>query len=88
MEATFYILFSKTANQFYIGHTTESLNERIRKHNSNHKGFTGKYQDWMLVFHEDFTSKQLAYAREREVKSWKSKIRIQKLVAGSQHPAI
>ncbi len=88
MKAAFYILFSRTANKFYMGHTTEPLPERIRKHNSNHKGFTGKYQDWMLAFHEDFTSKQLAYAREREVKSWKSKIRIQKLVAGSQHLAI
>jgi putative endonuclease len=87
MDARFYILFSTKANRFYIGHTTEPLEERIRKHNSNHKGFTGKFQDWKLVYRETYPSKQLAYAREREVKSWKSRSRIEKLIAGSWHPA-
>jgi putative endonuclease len=87
MDARFYILFSIKANRFYIGHTTESLEERIRKHNSNHKGFTGKFQDWRLVYYEAFSSKQLAYAREREVKAWKSKSRIEKLFTDPGHPA-
>jgi putative endonuclease len=87
MDAYFYILFSPKANKFYVGHTTESTEERTRKHNSNHKGFTGRYQDWTLVYQETFPSKQLAYAREREVKSWKSRLRIQKLIDGSKHPA-
>jgi putative endonuclease len=86
MEAWFYILYSERADKFYIGHTTEQLVERIRKHNSNHKGFTGKFQDWKLVYSEAFTSKQLAFARERKVKSWKSSIRIEKLIAGSEYP--
>jgi putative endonuclease len=73
MNTTFYILWSIKANKFYIGHTTESLEERIRKHNSNHKGFTGKFQDWELIYSESYSSKELAYAREREVKGWKSK---------------
>jgi putative endonuclease len=87
MDAYFYILFSPKADKFYIGHTTDSVEERIRKHNTNHKGFTGRYQDWTLVYQETFLSKQLAYAREREVKSWKSRLRIQKLIDGSKHPA-
>ncbi len=37
-----YILFSALRNSYYIGHTGDELNERLRKHNSNHKGFTGK----------------------------------------------
>ncbi|MBL7870279.1 MAG: GIY-YIG nuclease family protein, partial [Cyclobacteriaceae bacterium] len=52
MNALFYILFSSTAGKFYIGHTTEPIEERLRKHNSNHKGFTGKFQDWKIVFIE------------------------------------
>jgi putative endonuclease len=87
MDAYFYILFSPKANKFYVGHTTESTEERTRKHNTNHKGFTGRYQDWTLVYQETFLSKQLAYAREREVKSWKSRLRIQKPIDGSKHPA-
>jgi putative endonuclease len=86
MDSFFYILYSKSADKFYIGHTTEPIVERLRKHNSNHKGFTGKYRDWELMYSELFNSKAVAFKREREVKSWKSKSRIQKLIAGSEHP--
>ena len=87
MNATFYILWSALARKFYIGHTTEPVAERIRKHNANHKGFTGIFHDWKLIYSESYPTKELAYAREREVKAWKSKKRIQSLIAGSGHPA-
>ena len=86
MEAFFYILFSPSANKYYIGHTTESLEERLRKHNTQHKGFTGKYRDWAIVYFESFPSKNGAYAREREVKAWKSLTMVQSLVRSSEHP--
>jgi putative endonuclease len=84
--AVFYILYSQLASKFYLGHTTEPIKERIRKHNSNHSGFTGKFQDWNLVYTENHVSKELAYAREREIKKWKSRKRIEKLIAGLEHP--
>jgi putative endonuclease len=86
MPATFYILFSRSADKYYIGHTTEPIEERIRKHNTNHGGFTGKYRDWILSYSEEFPSKELAYAREREVKSWKSKQKVRGLLRSSEHP--
>jgi putative endonuclease len=88
MFPLFYILFSKAANKFYIGHTTERIEDRLRKHISNHKGFTGKFKDWSIVYTESFDTKQSAYAREIEVKAWKSRARIEKLLAGSDHPAL
>ncbi len=84
MTATFYILFSRSANKYYVGHTTEPIEERLRKHNSNHKGFTGMSADWIIVYTESFSSKQLAYAREREVKNWKSRKKIEQLI--TEHP--
>jgi putative endonuclease len=87
MNATFYILGSTMAGKFYVGHTTEHIDERLRKHNADHRGFTGKFRDWKLIFSESYPTKELAYAREREVKGWKSKKRIQLLIAGSGHPA-
>jgi putative endonuclease len=84
--ALLYILYSQKANKFYIGHTTEPMNERLRKHNSNHTGFTGKFRDWVNVYTETHATKEIAYAREREVKSWKSRVRINKLIAGYRHP--
>ncbi|OXA85898.1 excinuclease ABC subunit C [Flavobacterium hercynium] len=79
----FYILFSENLNQYYVGHTSESLEERLRKHLSNHSGFTGKTKDWIVVYFEEFETKSLAYKRELEVKKWKSKVRIIKLIKSS-----
>jgi putative endonuclease len=68
-----YILFSPSKNKYYIGYTGDELLERIRKHNSNHKGFTGKRGDWKLVHKEIFTDKNFAMQRELKIKSWKSR---------------
>jgi putative endonuclease len=87
MNATFYIPWSERAGKFYLRHTTEPMDERLRKHNSDHSGFTGKFRDWKLIYSENYLNKELAYARERQVKGWKSKKRIQLLIAGSEHPA-
>ena len=76
----FYILYSKALNQYYIGHTSESLQERLRKHLSNHSGFTAKSKDWLVVYYEEFETKSLAYRRELEVKEWKSRTRVEKLI--------
>jgi putative endonuclease len=86
MAAWFYILYSLSANKYYFGHTTEPVEERLRKHNSNHDGFTGKNSDWKIVYSEAFVSKDQAYAREREVKSWKSRKMIERLIRSSEHP--
>ena len=74
-----YILFSKSLNKYYIGSTSD-IQERIRKHNSNHKGFTGKTNDWELVYTEKFDSIQKARFREKQIKNWKSRIMIEKLI--------
>src|SRR5687767_11336737 len=90
MPAFFYILLSRSADKFYIGHTTEPLQERLRKHLSHHSGFTSKFKDWKIVYSEAYSLKSLAFQREREVKAWKSKTRILDLIrssAGSEHPA-
>ena len=84
MPYHFYILFSQQRNCYYIGHTGDDLVERLRKHNSNHRGFTGTGGDWNVVYKEQFQCKREAYIREREVKAWKSKKRIEQLI-GSGH---
>lgn len=80
----FYILYSNTLNQYYIGHTSEGLDERLRKHLSNHSGFTGKAKDWIVIYFEEFETKSLAYKRELEVKKWKSRLRVEKLINESK----
>jgi putative endonuclease len=77
---TFYILFSLLKDKYYIGHTGDDLQERLRKHNSNHKGFTGKVGDWRIIYSETYSTKEEAFARERQIKSWKNRNRIESLI--------
>ena len=75
-----YIIYSNYLDAYYIGYTGDQLKERLRRHNSQHKGFTGKTDDWQIVYTEGYSYKKEAYARERQLKSWKSKKRIQSLI--------
>jgi putative endonuclease len=75
-----YILFSEKKTKYYVGHTGDDLNERLRKHNSNHKGFTGGLGDWKIVHSETYSTKSDAYQRELQIKKWKSSKRIAQLV--------
>jgi putative endonuclease len=75
-----YILYSKTKNAYYVGFTGDILHERLRKHNTNHKGFTGTANDWTVKYTENFQTKQEALNREKEIKNWKSRKRIEQLI--------
>ena len=74
-----YILFSKSKNKYYIG-STSNLEERLNKHNSNHKGFTGGIGDWKIMYSEKFENYNLALKREKQIKKWKSRVMIEKLI--------
>ncbi|WP_310101411.1 GIY-YIG nuclease family protein [Algoriphagus sp. 4150] len=58
MACYFYILHSTLLDRFYIGHTCETLAKRLRKHLSNHGGFTSKSNDWKLVYSEEYPDKK------------------------------
>ena len=75
-----YILYSNKLDNFYVGATCDDIKERLRRHNSNHKGFTGRVSDWEVVYSEKFDSKESAFAREKEVKKWKSRKMIEHLI--------
>ncbi len=80
MSSTVYILYSENHGKYYIGCTSGSLSERLQKHFSNHKGFTTSAKDWVVVYSETFNDKSKALKREREIKNWKSKVKIQELI--------
>ena len=47
MEYFVYILFSKGRNCYYVG-STSNLEGRLRRHNTDHSGFTGSVSDWVI----------------------------------------
>ena len=57
---TVYVLFSKQRNRYYVGFTGDEIAERIRRHNTNHKGFTGGHGDWELKYSEVYLTKEAA----------------------------
>ncbi len=67
-----YILYSAKIDKYYIG-STQNPYERLKKHNTNHKGFTGKTNDWKIVYKEEFNSKAEAMKREYFIKNKKSR---------------
>ncbi|WET51895.1 hypothetical protein PYS58_21440 [Chryseobacterium indologenes] len=44
-----------------MGYSCEDLQERLREHPSNHKGFTVKAKDWIIIYSESFNSKVETY---------------------------
>jgi putative endonuclease len=75
-----YILYSKTLDKYYIG-STNNISHRLIQHNSKHLGFTGSVVDWQIVYHEIYDSGRDALKRERQIKSWKSRKMIEKLIS-------
>jgi putative endonuclease len=80
MKFILYILYSNALDKYYVGFTGDNIEERLRKHNTNHKGFTGGKGDWVIKYTETYLTKEEAYLRERQIKKWKSRKLIAQLV--------
>ena len=78
----FIFFIQKKLDKYYIGYT-ENINDRIAKHNRSRQGFTSVGKPWDLVYIEQFDSKQAAMKREKQLKSWKNKVRIESLIGKS-----
>jgi putative endonuclease len=74
-----YIIYSKSFDRFYVGYTN-NLERRLEEHNRKKGKFTDAGIPWILVFIEVFTNKSDAMAREKFIKSRKSKTYIVELI--------
>ncbi|MFH1525990.1 MAG: GIY-YIG nuclease family protein [Bacteroidota bacterium] len=55
---------------------------RLEYHNTIEKGFTSRYRPWEIVYRKEYSTKHEALLAERKIKKWKSRIMIEKLIAG------
>ena len=67
-----YILYSASADRFYVG-STGNIADRIRRHNQGRSKYTKFGRPWVLVFSKIFDSKSEAYQFELLIKSKKSR---------------
>ena len=68
-------------DSFYIGHT-DDLDRRIALHHSGElAGYTHKRRPVVLVWHQDFTTREEALSAERQIKGW-NRAKKQALIEG------
>ena len=83
MKFFVYILFSKVLDRYYVGYTG-NLEDRMRDHQSGISTYTSKADDWVLVYSEEYASREEARAREKAIKKKKSRKYIEWLVNGKK----
>ncbi len=76
-----YILYSQSKDRYYVGYTSDLL-RRLDQHNSGWSQSTKSGTPWTLVYSELFDNKSDAISRENEIKRWKSRTIIEKLLKG------
>ena len=70
-------------NRYYVGHC-EDIDVRLLRHNRGGVPSTKYYIPWEVVYKENFTSRALAAAREKEIKKKKSRIYIEFIIRKQQ----
>lgn len=81
MEYHLHILRSIKVYKYYTG-ISKNPQRRLEYHNTIEKGFTSRYRPSEIVFTKKFKTKAEAMAAEKKVKGWKSRIMIEKSIAG------
>jgi putative endonuclease len=78
---TVYVLYSVSFNKIYMGYSSD-ISSRLDAHNhpKNH-GWTKRYQPWELLYSEEYSDKQQAMKREKELKSYQGRLFIRNIIA-------
>jgi putative endonuclease len=78
-----YILKSLKRDRYYIGYS-EFPERRLQEHNSGKVKSTKPFRPWVKVYVEECVDELCAIRRERDIKSMKSRIYIEGLIAKNQ----
>lgn len=74
-----YILESLKSGQYYIG-STKQLSNRLDEHNKGKVKSTLYNRPWKMLYYEEFESLKYARHRELQIKRWKSRAAIERLI--------
>ncbi|NIA07696.1 MAG: GIY-YIG nuclease family protein [Actinobacteria bacterium] len=72
-----YVLASRQNGTLYIGITSDLIKRTYEHKNDLVAGFTNKYHVHQLVHYEQFNNAQVAIAREKQLKKWKRKWKLE-----------
>jgi len=82
MSYQLYILQSETTSRYYIGQT-QDVPKRLAYHNANYSKALKNRGPWRLIYSEDYPTRAEAMRRERQIKSWKDREMIERLVGAA-----
>lgn len=74
-----YILKSRKNFSYYVGSSSD-VGKRINLHNAGMVRSTKRYMPWDLVYEEKFVNLSSARKRELQIKSWKKRAAIERLI--------
>ena len=74
-----YIIRSKKNNKYYVG-CTGNFERRLLEHNLGLSKYTRNGRPWIKVYVEEFNSFSKARTRENQIKGWKKRSAIEKLI--------
>jgi putative endonuclease len=74
-----YILKSSLSGKYYIG-CTHDCKIRLNQHNAGKVRSTKRDKPWELIYSEKYATLKEARKRERQIKDWKSRNSIERLL--------
>ena len=80
---TVYAIYNKMGKKIYIGQT-EDIERRLQQHNKiidNPSLYTSRFEgQWELIYKEQYTSRQEALKREKQLKSYQGRLFLRRLI--------
>lgn len=76
-----YILKSEKSGKYYVG-CSNNIERRLQEHNNGLSKYTRLNKPWILVYKEQFNNLSEARLREKQIKSWKKRSAIERLISG------
>ena len=75
-----YVLYAPKADKIYIGFSANPANRFIAHNHPKSKGYTHKFQPWVLIHMEKCDFKKEAMDREKQLKSHQGREFIRRLI--------
>ena len=79
-----YIL-KNSKERFYIGYTSKTVEERLHEHNHGNCRWTRDKGPWKICYVEALVTREEAYRRERQLKSYKGGRAFKALLVFNRH---
>ncbi|MBI1754877.1 GIY-YIG nuclease family protein [Candidatus Azambacteria bacterium] len=74
-----YIIKSFEGGRYYVG-SCDNVEKRVEQHNKGRVRSTKAFVPWELLYTEKFKSRSESRNRERQLKSWKSREALERLM--------